>query len=63
MGGVPARPFRSSARGPMQKLGMRLEGTFVEFVSFTKDYAGNPIYENTLQYAILRREWMSDALV
>lgn len=44
-----------------EKLGMRREGLFVEFVSFTKDNAGNPIYENTMQYAILRREWMSDA--
>ncbi|MBC7280507.1 GNAT family protein [Hoeflea sp.] len=42
-----------------EKLGMRREGLFLEFVSFTKDDAGNPIYENTLQYAILRREWMS----
>ena len=43
-----------------EKLGMRREGVFVEFVSFTKDDAGNPVYENTIQYAILRREWMSD---
>lgn len=42
-----------------EKLGMRREGVFVEFVSFTRDRDGNPIYENTLQYAILRREWMS----
>ncbi|SON54550.1 Acetyltransferase (GNAT) family protein [Hartmannibacter diazotrophicus] len=45
-----------------EKLGMRREGVFVEFVSFTNDDAGNPIYENTMQYAILRREWMSGAL-
>ncbi|WP_316189595.1 hypothetical protein [Bradyrhizobium sp. SZCCHNS1054] len=38
---------------------MRREGVFIEFVSFTNDDAGNPIYENTVQYAILRREWMS----
>lgn len=44
-----------------ERLGMRREGMFIEFISFTKDDAGNPIYENTLQYAILRREWMSDA--
>lgn len=43
-----------------EKLGMRREGLFVEFVSFSEDDAGNPIYENTLQYAILRREWMPD---
>tara|TARA_R110002020_G_scaffold10417_7_gene40061 strand:- start:1338 stop:1892 length:555 start_codon:yes stop_codon:yes gene_type:complete len=41
-----------------EKLGMRKEGVFIEFVSFTNDDAGNPIYENTMQYAILRREWM-----
>lgn len=44
-----------------EKLGMRREGVFVEFVSFTKDNAGHPIYENTMQYAILRREWLSAA--
>ena len=44
-----------------EKLGMRREGLFIEFVSFINDEAGNPIYENTMQYAILRREWMSGA--
>ena len=42
-----------------EKLGMRKEGVFVEFVSFSKDEAGEPIYENTMQYAILRKEWMA----
>ncbi|MBN8932141.1 MAG: GNAT family N-acetyltransferase, partial [Rhizobium pusense] len=42
-----------------ERLGMRREGLFIEFVSFTKDDVGNPVYENTMQYAILRREWMS----
>ncbi|WP_316189593.1 GNAT family protein [Bradyrhizobium sp. SZCCHNS1054] len=46
-----------------EKLGMRREGVFIEFVSFTNDEAGKPIYENTMQYAILRREWMSGATV
>ena len=40
-----------------EKLGMRREGMFMEFVSFVKDEDGNPIYENTCQYAILKREW------
>ena len=40
-----------------ERLGMRREGLFKEFVSFVKDSAGNPIYENTLQYAILKKEW------
>jgi hypothetical protein len=36
---------------------MRLEGLFREFVTFVDDDQGNPIFENTMQYAILRREW------
>ena len=39
------------------KLGMRREGLFREFVSFVNDADGNPIYENTYQYAILKKEW------
>lgn len=42
-----------------EKLGMRREGVFIEYISFIDDDAGNPIYENTMQYAILRREWMA----
>ena len=40
-----------------EKLGMRREGMFIEFVSFVTDAEGNPIYENTIQYAILKKEW------
>ena len=40
-----------------EKLGMRREGMFMEFVSFINDANGNPIYENTIQYAILKKEW------
>ena len=40
-----------------EKLGMRREGLFREFVSFVNDADGNPVYENTYQYAILKKEW------
>lgn len=40
-----------------ERLGMRQEGLFVEFVSFGADDHGNPIFEDTMQYAILRKEW------
>ena len=40
-----------------RKLGMRQEGMFMEFVSFVNDSEGNPIYENTMQWAILKKEW------
>jgi len=40
-----------------QKLGMRQEGTFKEYISFEKDADGRPVYVDTRQYAILRKEW------
>ena len=40
-----------------EKLGMRREGLFLEFVSFVNNPDGSPRYENTVQYAILRKEW------
>ena len=40
-----------------EKLGMRREGLFYEFVTFVNDENGDPVYENTYQYAILKREW------
>jgi RimJ/RimL family protein N-acetyltransferase len=42
-----------------EKLGMRREGVFREFISFRNDDCGAPIYENTMQYALLRSEWLS----
>ena len=46
-----------------EKLGMRREGLFREFVSFVNDAEGNPIYENTYQYAILKKEWHTNDIV
>ncbi len=40
-----------------EKLGMRKEGCFLEFISFTKFDNGTPKYENTFQYALLKKEW------
>lgn len=41
-----------------ERLGMRREGLFMEFVSFINNPDGTPLYENTVQYAILKREWV-----
>lgn len=40
-----------------ERLGMRKEGLFREFISFVADEDGAPRFENTMQYAILRKEW------
>lgn len=49
--------YNVSSQKLCEKLGMRREGMFMEFVSFVNDEEGNPIYENTIQYAILKKEW------
>lgn len=43
------------------RLGMRAEGLFKEFVSFRQDENGQPVFENTRQYALLRKEWTARA--
>lgn len=41
-----------------EKLGMRKEGLFLEFISFVNNAYGTPKYENTIQYEILKKEWI-----
>lgn len=52
--------YNISSQKLCEKLGMRREGMFIEFVSFVNDTDGNPIYENTMQYAILKKEWQKN---
>lgn len=40
-----------------RRLGMRLEGVFREFISFENDADGAPVYVDTQQFAILKKEW------
>jgi [ribosomal protein S5]-alanine N-acetyltransferase len=47
----------AASRRLCETLAMRPEGLFREFISFADDDQGNPIFENTMQYAILSREW------
>lgn len=49
--------YNISSQRLCERMGMRHEGIFKEFVSFKKRDDGSPIYENTMQYAILRWEW------
>ena len=49
--------YNLSSQHLCEKLGMRREGVFLEFISFVKNPDGTPRYENTVQYAILKKEW------
>lgn len=51
--------YNLSSQHLCEKLGMRREGLFVEFVSFVSNLDGTPLYEDTVQYAILKKEWKS----
>jgi len=48
----------TASRRLCEKLGMRPEGLFLEYISFQNDEHGAPVYENTMQYALLRKEWL-----
>lgn len=48
----------TSSQHLCERLGMRREGLFKEFVSFVNNPDGTPLYENTYQYAILKKEWI-----
>lgn len=43
-----------------KRLGMRKEGLFSEYISFVNNEDGTPKYENTLQFAILKKEWQKE---
>jgi RimJ/RimL family protein N-acetyltransferase len=49
--------YNLSSQRLCEKLGMRREGMFMEFVSFVNHPDGTPCYENTIQYAVLKKEW------
>ena len=49
--------YNLSSQHLCEKLGMRREGMFLEFISFVNHPDGTPKYENTMQYAILKKEW------
>jgi len=49
--------YNKSSMHLCEKLGMRQEGLFREFISFVNNPDGTPRYENTYQYAILKKEW------
>ena len=44
-----------------ERLGMRKEAFFLEFISFVRNQDGSPKYENTFEYAILKNEWSVNA--
>ena len=49
--------YNTASQRLCERLGMRREGLFLEFVSFVNNSDGTPRYENTYQYAILKKEW------
>ena len=55
--------YNLSCQHLCEKLGMRREGLFKEFISFVNNPDGTPHYENTMQYAILKKEWQGQKMI
>ena len=53
-------PLNYRSHKLMERLGMRREAEFKKNVYFKKDSFGNPIWQDTLQYAILSAEWRKE---
>ena len=51
--------YNTASQRLCERLGMRREGLFLDFISFVNNPDGTPKYENTYQYAILKKEWKS----
>ncbi|MCR5762918.1 MAG: GNAT family N-acetyltransferase [Treponema sp.] len=54
--------YNVSCQKLLENLGFRKEGYYKEFVSFVNDSDGKPVFENTYEYAILKKEWESLAV-
>ena len=50
-------PLNYRSHKLMERLGMRREAELKKNVYFKKDSFGNPIWQDTLQYAVLNEEW------
>ena len=51
-------PLNYRSRKLMERLGMRREAELKKNVYFKKDSFGTPVWQDTLQYAILSEEWL-----
>ncbi len=49
--------YNTASKKLCEKLGMRKEAEYKEFISFVNNDDGTPLYENTLEYAVLKKEW------
>ncbi len=55
---VCVEDYNISSQRLCEKLGMRQEGLFKEFISFINNPDGTPLLENTMQFIILKKEWI-----
>lgn len=50
-------PLNEASWKLLERLGFRREGELIKNVCFFKDAAGNPIWQDTYEYGLLREEW------
>lgn len=50
-------PLNEASWRLLERLSFRREGTLIKNISFSKDDAGCPIWQDTYEYALLKEEW------
>lgn len=53
-------PLNTASWRLMERLNMRREGHLLKNIFFKRDKAGNPVWNDTYEYAILAEEWFSN---
>jgi len=51
-------PLNKASWRLLERLGMRREGHLLKNIWFSKDENGNPIWQDTYEYAVLKEEWL-----
>jgi len=52
-------PLNTASWKLLERLNMRREGHLIQNIFFKKDANGQPIWQDTYEYAILKDEWMA----
>lgn len=54
-------PQNQSSWKLLERLGFRREGTLIRNIYFFCDEAGEPLWQDTYEYGMLKEEWRADA--
>lgn len=51
-------PLNESSWKLLERVGFRQEGRFLQNIFYSRDAEGNPVWQDTYEYAMLKEEWV-----